>query len=162
MSKFFRLRVAAVAAVLSGMSALALAQGVQVEQAWTRATVAGQQGGGAFMVLTAQEDARLVGAASPVAGITEIHEMVMEGDVMRMRAVEAIELPAGEAVALKPGGLHVMFMELKQQLSEGSTVPLSLQFRDAQGAESTLELDLEVRPIAHRADADHDHDHDHH
>lgn len=150
MSKFSWLRASVVAAMLSGVSVLALAQAVQVEDAWARATVAGQQGGGAFMVLTAPEDARLVGAASPVAGITELHEMVMEGDVMRMRAVEAIELPAGEAVELKPGGLHVMFMELKQPLAEGSKVPLSLQLRDAQGVESTQELELEVRSIRHR------------
>eukprot|EP01034_Spumella_vulgaris_P004341 gene4341-5532_t len=76
----------------------------KVEGAWARATVQGQKGTGAFMKLTAPEGAKLVGASSPAAGVTEVHEMKMEGDVMKMRAVPVLDLPAGKTVELKPGG----------------------------------------------------------
>jgi copper(I)-binding protein len=80
----------------------------------------GQKGTGAFMKLTAKDGAKLVGASSPVAGVTEVHEMKMEGDVMKMRAVPALDLPAGKPVELKPGGYHVMLMDLKAPLAKGS------------------------------------------
>ena len=92
------------------------AEGVDVQGAWARATVLGQKATGAFMKLTAKDGAKLVGAASPVAGVTEVHEMKMEGDVMRMRAIPGLDLPAGKTVELKPGGYHVMLMDLKAPL----------------------------------------------
>ncbi|MDH5352013.1 MAG: copper chaperone PCu(A)C, partial [Betaproteobacteria bacterium] len=70
--------------------------------------------------------ARLVGVSSPVAGVVEIHQTKMEGGVMRMRPVQAVELPAGKAVELKPGGYHVMLMQVKSPVKEGDTVPLTL------------------------------------
>lgn len=136
-----------IAAVLMTASA-AFAQ-VQVEGAWARATVKGQKGTGAFMKLTSKEGARLVSASSPVAGVTEIHEMKMEGDVMKMRALTAgLDLPAGKPVELKPGGYHVMLMDLKDALAKDTTVPLTLVFRDARGAESRLELKVPVQATA--------------
>lgn len=118
---------------------------VKVEGAWARASVQGQKGTGAFMRLTAQDGARLVRAESPAAGITEVHEMKMEGDVMKMRAITGLDLPAGQAVELKPGGYHVMLMDLKAPLAKGSTVPVTLMFKNAQGAESKLELQVPVQ-----------------
>jgi periplasmic copper chaperone A len=87
----------------------------------------------------------LVAASSPVAGVTEVHEMKMDGNVMKMRAVEGgLELPAGKTVELKPGGFHVMLMDLKAALPKDSTIPLTLVFKDAKGVESKLELKVPV------------------
>lgn len=134
------------AAVLA--TSAAWAQSVQVEGAWARATVPGQKGTGAFMKLTAKDGARLVGATSPAAGIAEVHEMKLEGDVMRMRAVPALDLPAGKTVELKPGGYHLMLQDLKAPLAQGSTVPLTLVFKDGKGVESRQELQLPVATAA--------------
>ncbi len=128
--------------------ALAQVADVKVEGAWARATVPGQKGTGAFMKLTAPQGARLVSASSPAAGVTEVHEMKLDGDVMRMRAVPVLELPAGKPVELKPGGFHVMLLDLKAPLAKDSTVPLTLTFKDAKGAQSTLELTVPVATSA--------------
>lgn len=145
---FPSLLVAAAAAISLLTTTSATAQprdaAVRVDGAWARASVPGQKGTGAFMRLTAQDGARLVRAESPAAGITEVHEMKMEGDVMKMRAVPALDLPAGKTVELKPGGYHVMLLDLKAPLEKGSTVPVTLVFQDAKGAESTLQLTLPV------------------
>ena len=132
------------AATLALASGALFAQTVEVRDAWVRTAVKGQQATGAFMNITAKDAARLVGVSSPVAGVVEVHEMKMEGDVMKMRAVPSLDLPAGQTVQLKPGGYHVMMMDLKQALPTGSTVPLTLVFKDAKGAESKLELKLPV------------------
>lgn len=120
----------------------------RVEGAWVRSAVAGQQGTGAFMRITAADNAKLVGASTPVAATAEVHEMRMQGDVMRMRPVAALELPAGRTIELKPGGYHLMLMDLRQPLKVGSTVPLSLVFRDAAGAERKLDLQVPVAMVA--------------
>jgi copper(I)-binding protein len=131
----------------AAMAAPVLAQ-VQVSDAWARATVVGQKGTGAFMKLTAPEGATLVGAVSPVAGVVEIHEMAMEGNVMRMRALpKGLALPAGKAVELKPGGYHVMLMDLKQQLKAGEKVKLDLQFELRDKKRVTQPLEIEVRSV---------------
>ncbi|SFB75334.1 hypothetical protein SAMN05216344_102265 [Polaromonas sp. OV174] len=124
------------------------AQTVDVKDAWVRSTVAGQKGSGAFMKITAQANTQLVGAETPVAGVAEVHEMKLEGDVMKMRAVPVLDLPAGKTVELKPGGYHLMLMDLKQALAKGGTVPLTLRFRDAQGKESKLEIAMPVSTAA--------------
>jgi len=90
---------------------------VDVSQAWVRATVAQQKATGAFLQLKAKSDSRLVEARSPVAGVVEIHEMAMDGSVMKMRAVPGLDLPAGKSVELKPGGYHIMLMDLKGAIS---------------------------------------------
>jgi periplasmic copper chaperone A len=115
-----------------------------VEGAWVRAAVPGQQATGAFMRITAKQPMQLVGATTSVAGIADVHEMKMEGDVMHMRPAGAIELPAGKTVELKPGGYHLMLQDLKKPLENGSTVPVTLVFRDTRGKESRLELKLPV------------------
>lgn len=138
-----------VASMLLALGTAAWAQAVDVQGAWARATVQGQKATGAFMKLTAKEGAKLVSASSPVAGVVEVHEMKMEGDVMKMRAVQGgLELPAGKAVELKPGGYHVMLMDLKTPLVKDNSVPLTLVFKDAKGVESKTELKLPVATAA--------------
>lgn len=126
---------------------------VDVRDAWIRASVPGQSGTGAFMKLSAPSGARLVGASTPVAGVAEVHEMKMEGDTMRMRGIGSLELPARQSVELKPGGYHLMLMDLKQPLANGSTVPLTLNFEDAAGRKSSLELKVPVKTAAASAAA---------
>jgi copper(I)-binding protein len=121
---------------------------VEVKEPWVRATVAQQKATGAFMRLTAAQDARLVAVRSPVAGVAEIHEMALVDNVMRMRAVAAVDLPAGRTVELKPGGYHVMLMDLKQQVKTGETVPLTLVFESRDGKRQEVQVDAPVRPLA--------------
>lgn len=136
---------AAVVAGYAAMAGSAAAQSVEVSHAWARATVQGQKATGAFMTLTSATPVRLVGASSPVAGVVEVHEMKMEGDVMKMRALAGgLDLPAGKAVELKPGGYHVMLMDLKLPLQKDTTLPLTLVFKDARGVETRKELKLPV------------------
>lgn len=130
--------------VLIGAPVWAHDAAIQIDGAWARASVQGQTGTGAFMRITAKEGARLVRAESPAAGVTEVHEMKMDGDVMKMRAVPALDLPAGKTVELKPGGFHVMLLDLKAPLRKDTLVPLTLVFEDAKGVESALSLSVPV------------------
>jgi copper(I)-binding protein len=133
------------AALTTVCAVSALAQNVTITNAWARATVQGQKATGAFMTLTAKDNAKLVGVSSPVAGVAEIHEMKVEKDVMKMAALpNGLDLPAGKAVELKPGSYHVMLMDLKAPLTKDSTVPVTLTFQDAKGVKSNLELKVQV------------------
>lgn len=136
----------ALAAIVGLFSLSAFAE-VSVAEPWVRATVPAQKTTGAFMRLKSDADARLVSAASPVAGVVEIHEMVMDKDVMKMSPVPALELPAGQAVELKPGGYHVMLLDLKAQVKEGDQVPLTLVIENKDGSRQTLELTAPARPL---------------
>ncbi|MDP3618884.1 MAG: copper chaperone PCu(A)C [Ramlibacter sp.] len=134
----------------------------KVDGAWVRGSVPGQRGTGGFMRLTAREPLQLVGASTPVAGVAEIHEMKMEGDVMRMRAVDKVDLVPGVAFELKPGGYHLMLMDLKQPLQKDALVPLTLVFRNAAGAPLQMELQVPVAmqpPGAHPASSTGQHKH---
>ena len=143
------MKFVAVTAVLLSLSGHLYAQNVDVKDAWVRTSVQGQKATGAFMKITAKEGGTLVGVASPVAGVAEVHEMKMDGDVMRMRALpNGLALPAGKTVALTPGGYHVMLMDLKATLPKDSTIPLTLTFKDAKGVESRVELKLPVATTA--------------
>ncbi len=135
-------------ATLTAVAGGASAQTIDVKDAWVRSTVPGQKGTGGFMKITAKDGAKLVGVSSPVAGVAEVHEMKMEGDIMKMRALPALDLPAGKVVELKPGGYHLMLMDLKAPLLKDSTVPVTLTFKDAKGVQSKLELKLPVSAIA--------------
>ena len=141
-------RFTPIALVLSLLSTAVWAQSVDVKAGWARATVQGQKATGAFMRLTAKDGARLVRAESPAAGLAEVHEMKMEGDVMKMRAMPFLDLPAGKTVELKPGGYHIMLLDLKAPLAKDTTVPVKLTFKDAKGVESTQELTLPVATSA--------------
>jgi len=148
--------------VLTASLASAQPAAVKVDGAWARATVQGQQGTGAFMNITAAQGTRLVGVSSPVAGVAEVHEMRMDGDVMKMRAIPGLELPAGKTVQLKPGSYHLMLMDLKQPLLKDSTVPVTLRFKNAAGVDSQLELTVPVAmvpPGPVKAEMEHKHKH---
>ena len=134
---------------------------VTVKDPWVRATVSQQKATGAFMQITSAQDARLVEAKSPVAGVVEVHEMSMEKDVMKMRAIPELALPAGKAVELKPGGYHVMLMDLKQQMKEGGTVPLTLVIEGKDKKRSTVEVKASIKPLTTAAPAKMDHQHKH-
>ena len=120
---------------------------VAVTEAWVRGTVAGQMSTGAFMRLTSPADITLVGVASAAAKVVEIHEMKLEGGMMKMSAVTRLPLAAGKVVELKPGGYHVMLMGLAQPLKEGDTVPLSLTFEDKAGAKQMIVVKAPVRAL---------------
>jgi copper(I)-binding protein len=119
---------------------------VKVEGAWARPTVAGQQGGGGFMALVAAKDDKLVGGSTPVAQRFELHTMAMKGDVMEMREVSKVDLPAGQKVEFKPGGLHVMFIGLKAPLKVGDKVPVTLKFEKT--GEVKVDFEIMARPKA--------------
>ena len=104
----------------------------RVEAAWARPTVAGQAGGGGYLKITGGSTPdRLLSASTGVAKMAELHTMEMDGNVMRMRQIEGIDVPAGQAVELSPGGKHIMFMGLNKTLKVGDSFPLTLRFLKA-------------------------------
>ena len=142
----FPSRAPLAAAALLALAAAAHAQ-TTIKDAWVRGTVAQQKASGAFMRITSAQGGKLLSVSSPVAGVAEIHEMAMQGDTMRMRAVPSLELPAGQAVELKPGGYHLMLMDLKQQLKAGDSVPLTLVVEAKDGKRETIEVKASVRAL---------------
>ncbi len=137
------------AVLIAGTTVLTLSAHAQVsvKDAWVRATVPQQKATGAFMQLTASQDTRLVAVTTPLTPLAEVHEMAMQDDVMRMRQVSGIELPAGKTVELKPGGYHVMLMDLPTQVKPGDTVPLTLVFENKSGGRQTQDLKVPVRAL---------------
>jgi copper(I)-binding protein len=133
---------------------------VTVKDPWVRATVSAQKATGAFMQITSAQDARLVEVKSPVAGIVEIHEMAMDKDVMKMRALpNGLDLPAGKTVELKSGGYHVMLMDLKRQMKEGDSVPMTLVVEGKDKKRTTIEVKAPVKPLATASKAPVEHKH---
>jgi copper(I)-binding protein len=136
------------------------AQTVEVKNAWVRATVQGQKATGAFMQITAPAASTLVSVSTPVAAVAEVHEMKMDGDVMRMRPLtKGLELPAGTAVQLQPGGYHLMLMELKLPLQKDTTIPITLTLQNSKGVQSTQELRVPVLSAAPAGQGEHQHGH---
>ena len=133
------------AALFTSTSVLAAAE-VTVKDAWVRGTVPAQTTTGAFMTITSTGDAKLVGVSSTAAKMVEIHESMMHGATAQMHEVQAVALPAGKPVSLKPGGHHVMLMGLAGPLKPGDTVPLTLTIEE-KGKRSTLEVKAAVRPL---------------
>jgi copper(I)-binding protein len=146
MSRFL-LALLLCATATSSLYAQSKPANVQVADLWIRPTVEGQMGTGGFMTLTAREDMQLTGVSTSLTQAAEIHEMrpsKADMNVMEMRPIKTLKLPKGQAIALKPGGYHLMFMDLKQVLKNGSTVPLTLHFKDAKGQVSKLEITAPV------------------
>ena len=138
-------RLAIVATLLAALAAQAQ---TSIKDAWVRGTVAGQKATGLFGQITSASGGKLVAASSPVAGVVEVHEMAMDGNVMKMRAVPALDLPAGKTVELKPGGYHVMLLDLKQELKPGETVPVTLVIEGAGGKRENVEIKAPVKALA--------------
>lgn len=142
------------AAIGIAVSGLAVAQNasvgsIKIENAYTRATAPGQQVAGGFLKIENKGAAdQLVSASSPVAGEVQLHEMAMEGNVMKMRQVKDIPVPANGSVELKPGGLHIMFMNIKAPLAAGETVPVKLKFAKAGDVEVKMPVNA-IAPMKH-------------
>jgi hypothetical protein len=132
---------------------LALAAGssfaqTTVKDAWVRGTVPQQKATGAFFQISSAVGGKLLSASSPAAGVVEIHEMAMDGSVMKMRALpNGLDLPAGKAVELKPGGYHVMLMDLKAPLKAGESIDLSLVVEGKDGKKETIAVKAPVKPL---------------
>ena len=127
---------------------------VTVKDPWVRATVPSQKTTGAFMQLTSPTGTRLIGARSPAAGIVEIHEMTMVDNVMKMHAISGLDLPAGQTVELKQGGYHVMLIDLKSQVREGQSVPITLVFEGKDKKRQTVDIKAMARPLNTPAKSD--------
>ncbi|MDE1950806.1 MAG: copper chaperone PCu(A)C [Burkholderiales bacterium] len=137
------------AGLLCAVAALAAQAQTRVEDAWVRATVPHQMASAFFARITSTQGGRLVAASTPVAGVAEVHQMSMAGGVMKMRAAAGgLELPAGKAVALTPGGYHLMLMDLKQTLKAGEEVPVTLVVEHADKQRETIELKVPVLAAA--------------
>ena len=129
---------------------------VTVESPWVRATVPGQSATGAYMTLRSSGNAAVVGVTTPVAGLANIHQMTLEGGVMKMRELKRLSLPAGKPVELKSGSYHIMIMDLKQSLSAGDSVPLTLRIESG-GMMENLEVKAAVRALGVEAEGHHHH-----
>jgi len=120
----------------------ALAQ-VRVEEPWARATAPGAKLGAGYMKITSGTADRLIGASSPAAARVEMHVTTKQGDVMRMREVKAYDIPAGGTFELAPSGAHLMLVDLKAPLKQGTKVPLTLRFEKA----GEVKVELQVRAL---------------
>jgi copper(I)-binding protein len=118
---------------------------VTVDKPWVRTTVAQQTTSAAYLTITSAQDGKLVAASSPLATSVEVHEMKMDGDLMRMRSVDALALPAGKPVEMKAGGFHMMLMGLKAPLKTGDVVPIKLVVEDAKGKRQTVDVKATAR-----------------
>ena len=127
--------------------AQASADEVNVTKAWTRATAPGQDSASVQMIITSKKDATLIGVASGSAQSAEIHSMVMEGDVMKMRAIDSIPLPAKEAVTLGADGNHLMLLGLKNPLKAGHKLPFALTVKFADGRTSVIRALAVIKPL---------------
>jgi len=125
-------------------SAVAHAQ-VTVDKPWVRTTVAQQTTSAAYFTVTSAQGGRIVEASSPVAASAEVHEMKMAGDMMKMRAVDAVPLPAGQPVEFKPNGYHLMLTGLKAPLKAGDVVPIKLVVEDAKGKRQVVDVKATAR-----------------
>ena len=138
------MKIAAFAAVAMLATAGAHAQ-VAVDQPWVRTTVAQQTTTAAYLTITSAKGGKLVSASSPAATSVDVHEMKMDGDMMKMRAVDAVPLPAGQPVEFKPNGLHVMLTGLKAPVKAGDVVPIKLVVEDAKGKRETVDVEATAR-----------------
>jgi hypothetical protein len=135
-----------IAAIVSVVSTVAYGGDITIDDAFARASAGAAKVGGAFMTLRnsgATADA-LVGVKSPVAARAELHTHIQDGDIMRMRQVDAIDVPARGSVSLQPGGLHIMLIDLKQPLKQGEAFPLTLTFATA----GTMTIEVPVKSQA--------------
>lgn len=149
-SKYKLVMTAALFAVCSAVNA-----DFTVTDAWVRGVVKGQTTTGAFMTLKSTEDAVLTSASSPVARQVEIHEMKMQGDMMMMRPVSELAVPANKPVELRPGGYHVMLIGLTKPIVTGEKVPVTLNFQGKNGKKASIEVQAEVRELTATPHSEH-------
>ena len=142
------LRGSAIGLVLAVCLCGAAQAQVKIDDSWIRATAPGQTVAGGYMKITSEKPSALVSVSTPLTPLAEVHEMSMQGGVMKMRAVPRVDLPAGKTVELKPGGYHLMFRNLPRALHKGDTVPVTLTFEGSDGKQEHLQITIEVRDLA--------------
>ncbi len=142
MKNSFLAATLAASALLAGTAVQAQ---VRIDEPWVRTTVAPQKTTGAYMTITSSHGGKLVAASSPLAASVEVHEMKMDGDMMRMRAIDALALPAGTRVELKPGAYHMMLLGLKAPVKAGDVVPITLVVEDAKGKRDSVDVKAVAR-----------------
>ena len=131
----------------AAIAAIAAHAEVTIKDAWVRATVPQQMATGAFFQIQSNIDTRVISVQTPAAGVAEIHEMKMENNVMKMRAIEHLDLAAGKAVEFKPGGYHLMLMDLKKQIKAGDVIPLTLIVEGKDKKRESIEIKLKARSL---------------
>lgn len=157
-ARFAGVALFAAAAVTPLLAQSVTAGKLVIDHPWSRQTAPGQKVGGGFLTITnkGKADDRLISASSSVAGEVQLHTMSMDGGVMRMRQLkDGISIPAGKSVALKPGGLHIMFIGLKRPFALGETIPVILRFQ-RQGA---VTVRFKVEPVGANGPSEKRHDH---
>ncbi len=140
-------------------AAQAHAEDVKISKAWTRATAPGQDSAAVQLVITSKKDATLVGVASGSAQSAEIHSMVMEGDMMKMRAIDSLPLPAKTPVALGEDGYHLMLIGLKKPLKAGHKLPFAVTVKFADGKTVVLKELAVIKPLETVSNEGHEHHH---
>ena len=146
----------ALALALALAAASAHAQ-IKVDSPWVRGVVPGQLATGAFLDITSTRDAALVKVESAAAASSELHAMEMKNNLMTMRQVPKLDLPAGKQVRLAPGGFHIMLMDLKQPVKDGETVPLRLTIEYPDKKRETVEVKAPVRALGASQEPQHKH-----
>jgi copper(I)-binding protein len=143
------------ALALSVMTGAASAQvqvnGVSVSEPWVRLPVGAQRDAGAYMQITSAQGLSLVEVRSNAARLTELHEMIVADNIMKMRAVPGLDLPAGKLVELRPGSYHVMLIDLVKPLAAGDKVPITLVFEGHDKKRTAMEVMAEVKAMGHAA-----------
>lgn len=126
---------------------------LRIENAWAAPTPGGVEVSAGYLTITnpTNADDALIGVSSPRAGRAEVHEMIMEGGVMQMRAVARLPIGAGQTLTLSPGGRHLMFFDVAQPFAEGETIPVRLRFERA----GDVDVSLPVRRPTHAGHAGH-------
>ena len=142
----------AIAALL--LSCQALADGINVTDAWARATAPGQETGSVGLVISSRKDARIIAVRSPVAASAEIHTMSMENGVMKMRQLANLPIPANQPVTLGPGGVHLMLVGLKHALKAGESVPLTITVQIGNAKPEKIKISALIRSLTASNEAD--------
>jgi len=140
-------------------AATASADEVKVTEAWARATAPGQDSASIQLVITSDKAGALIAGESGIAKTVEIHTMVMEGNMMKMRAIEELLLPAKTAVSLGADGNHIMLIGLKKSLKAGEKVPFALTIKFANGSKTTVKAEALVKPLETTNNQGHEHHH---
>ncbi len=130
---------------------------VQVDTPWIRAAVPGQLSTGAFMDIRSEKKATIVKVESAIAGVAEMHTMEMKGNLMTMRAINRLELPAGQSVRLAPGGQHIMLMDLKQPPKNGEIIPIRVTVEYEDKKQETVLVSAQVRGLGTAPPEQHHH-----
>ena len=151
------LRVLRTAAVVLALAAASAHAQVKIANPWVRGAVPGQLATGAFLDITSARDAALVKVESAIAATVEVHAMEMKNNLMTMREVPKIDLPAGKQVRLAPGGFHIMLMDLKQPVKNGETVPLRLTIEYPDKKREVVEVKAQVRGLGTSQEPQHKH-----